>query len=263
MFALIIGIDDYQLNDIHPLCGPVADARAVATYLQDRLKAPRDHIAILENESATRAAILQELRRLANDSRIQRGDPIVIFFAGHGSEAAAPPEWETGGANTDVQLTLPHDVYCKSGGKVVAPIPDRTLGALIEAIAREKGDNILLIVDSCYSTSGKGFSDPSELVRSVPLPSDFQLHGRLDQEIWSLFPTNNGLRSRVLLSACGPSDQAREFEGRGRFTAALLDLLESCQIDKLRYCDIVSRMDINPKYVSMCLLMSSHFIFVC
>jgi hypothetical protein len=98
---------------------------------------------ILENESATRAAILENLRNLANNPLIQRGDPIVIFYAGHGSEAAAPPGWEAGGGNAKIQLTMPYDVYCQSGGKLIDPIPDRTLGALLAEISQNKGNNIV------------------------------------------------------------------------------------------------------------------------
>jgi Caspase domain len=143
MRALLVGIDRYQSNAIPPLRGAVADARAFRAYLQEELSVPQDHITILENESATRAAILDEFRRLANDPRIQRGDPIFIFHAGHGSEAPAPINWPAGGPKANIQLTLPYDVYCQSGGKLVAPIPDRTFGALLEAIARGKGDNIV------------------------------------------------------------------------------------------------------------------------
>ena len=140
---MVIGIDRYKSKDIRPLRGAVADARAFAAYLENQLSVPQDHIIILENKSATRAAILEKFGSLANDPRIRPGDPIVIFYAGHGSEAAAPPGWEAGGRNANIQVTMPYDVYCQSRGKVVDPIPDRTLGALLAAISRNKGNNIV------------------------------------------------------------------------------------------------------------------------
>jgi hypothetical protein len=144
MFSLIIGIDTYQSEDINDLRGAVADARAFAAYLEN-LGVPQDHVRILKNESATRTAILENLRSLANDPRIQRGDPIVIYYAGHGSEAVAPPGWEAGGrlGNANIQVTMPHDVFCQSGDKSVDPIPDRTLGALLDVISQNKGNNIV------------------------------------------------------------------------------------------------------------------------
>ena len=98
---------------------------------------------MLENKDATQEAILAELRRLKIDPRIQPGDPILIFYAGHGSVAAIPEGWEAGGPNSNIQLTLPYDVYCQSGDKMIAPISDRTLGTLLEAISLEKGNNIV------------------------------------------------------------------------------------------------------------------------
>ena len=143
MFALIIGIDTYGSKDIKNLRGAVADARAVEAYLEKQLSVPQDHITILENELATRAAILENLRSLANDPRIQRQDPIIVYYAGHGSEIEGPPSWEAGGQNANIQATMPYDVYCQSGSKMVDPIPDRTLGALLDGISQNKGDNIV------------------------------------------------------------------------------------------------------------------------
>ncbi|KAF8958347.1 caspase domain-containing protein [Flammula alnicola] len=253
LFALMIAINTYKSKDIRPLRGAVPDAQAVAAYLENRLSVPQDHVKILKDEFATREAILGGLGSLANDPRIQRGDPIVIFYAGHGSEAAAPPGWEAGGRNANIQVTMPYDVYCHSGGKMVDPIPDRTLGALIEAISQKKGNNIIVIMDSCYSASGtRSFSDSPNVVRSVRPPSNFKLQESLDQEIRSLFPNNGGLQSHILLSACGSSGQAWESNGRGVFTVALLDLLTNSHIDKLRYCDIVMRMKIHSDQSPHC-----------
>ena len=143
MFALVIGIDRYESNDIKDLRGAVADARAVAAYLKNQLRIPQDHITILENASATRVAILESLLSLTNDPRIQREDPILVYFAGHGGEAAAPPGWEAGGRNANIQLTMPYDVFCQSGGESIDPIPDGSLGALLDEISRNKGNNIV------------------------------------------------------------------------------------------------------------------------
>ena len=143
MFALVIGIDTYKSKDIKDLSGAVADAQAFTTYLHDQLSVPQDHLTILENEAATRLAILEELRRFANDPRIQHGNPIVVFYAGHGSEAAAPFGWEAGGPDAKIQLILPYDVDFDSRDEVFASIPDRTFGALLAAISQEKGNNIV------------------------------------------------------------------------------------------------------------------------
>jgi hypothetical protein len=103
-------------------------------------------------------------------------------------------------------------------------------------------------MDCCYSASGtRSSSDSTDDVRSVRPRSNFKLYQRLSQE-W-IFPSNGGLQSHILLTACGSSAAAWESNGRGVFTVALLELLNDSRIDKLRYCDIIMRMYIDPKYV--------------
>ena len=79
------------------------------------------------------------------------------------------------------------------------------------------------------------------------IPSD------LDQDIWSSFETSrdvergtvvhsgfarNGLRSHVLLAACGAEGIAYERAGRGLFTVELLKVFEEIGIDKLSYASL-------------------------
>ncbi|KDR74385.1 hypothetical protein GALMADRAFT_141429 [Galerina marginata CBS 339.88] len=254
LFALLIGVNNYASSDIRPLHGAVADAQSFQTYLL-QLGVPEDNITILLDESATRSAILGELRHLADDPSIQPEDPILIFYAGYGSEMASPSSWKAAGLDDMVQFFIPHDVCWKPGETAVAPIPDRTLNALLDAIADKKGDNIVVVMDSCPSyPQTRIYRGSSELIRSVCLPADFQLEESQDQDIWSRIPTNRSLRSHVLLTACGPGSygQAYESNGRGDFTVALLHFLEESKIDDLRYRDIVMRMHIDLKQNPQC-----------
>ena len=86
-------------------------------------------------------------------------------------------------------------------------------------------------------------------MRSVQPRSDFKLQEGLDQDVRSLFPRSGGLQSHVLLSACSSSGPAWESNGRGVFTVALLELLKHSRMDKLRYRDIIMRMEIPLQYV--------------
>lgn len=74
-----------------------------------------------------------------------RGDPIFIFFAGHGSELPAPRGWAAGGPDSKIQALVPQDYNSSASDpkKLVYAIPDRTVGALINKISREKGNNIV------------------------------------------------------------------------------------------------------------------------
>lgn len=111
-------------------------------YLTDTLKVPADQIRVLRNGEATRSAIIKDFTELQNDPRIRQGDPIVIFYAGHGGETTAPPGWESEGNKT--QYILPCDIKTKdNSGSDIHGIPDRTLASLLNGLAKAKGDNIV------------------------------------------------------------------------------------------------------------------------
>ena len=144
LFALIIGINKYKTVErpFLNLKGAVPDADLVQSYLQRHLGVPNSQIRNLRDSEATRAAILHEINALTTDDRIQRGDPILVFYAGHGSTAPTPKSWESGGPT--IQLLLPHDYLCENEkGQKVHGIPDRTLGVLLGRLASVKGDNIV------------------------------------------------------------------------------------------------------------------------
>ena len=91
---------------------------------------------------ARRAAILHEINALTTDDRIQRGDPILIFYAGQGSTAPTPKGWESAGPK--IQLLLPPRFSLRERkGQKVYGIPDRTLDVLLGRLASAKGDNIV------------------------------------------------------------------------------------------------------------------------
>ena len=136
MFALIIGINYYQ--NVRSLRGAARDALSFKEYLENSLEVPSGQIHILLNKAASRAAIINAFYNLRDDGRIEEGDPIFIFYAGHGSEISSPE----GEAGSKLQVLVPQD-YCERTEKYVPTIPDRTIGALIAQIAEKKGDNIV------------------------------------------------------------------------------------------------------------------------
>ena len=84
LFALVIGINGYK--ELRPtLSGAVADADATIEYLSSKTSASR--IIILKDEQATRKAIIEAFKFLNRSKDIEKNDPIVIYFAGHGGEA--------------------------------------------------------------------------------------------------------------------------------------------------------------------------------
>lgn len=142
LFAVVCGIDDYKSRDFPSLRGAVADAVDVLELLLTDYQVPRDHIRFLANEAASRLAIISALQELSADPRIRPGDPILFYFAGHGSEIYPPEGWECGGPESKIQVLVPQD-YCSEPGLEIPAIPDCTIGFLLDEIAHSKGDNIV------------------------------------------------------------------------------------------------------------------------
>lgn len=147
LFALIIGINAYQ--HVKPLRGAVADALAFKQYLQDHLSIPEQNINILLDQQATRKNITDAFQSLQEDERIENKDPIVIYYAGHGSTLPAPKDWEAGG--THIQALVPQDVnVVDASDNLIVAIPDRTIAILLNNLAYAKGNNIVSV--STYTT---------------------------------------------------------------------------------------------------------------
>jgi hypothetical protein len=148
LFALLIGIDTYKSHDIRNLTGAVADVQAFEKYLREKLQTPKSQIKTLKNDDATRKAIIEEITHLSTDTRIQSGDAILIYYAGHGARAKAPKEWEKFCNYTE--LIMPHDANKKEDNESnlgsVDVISDWELAYHLTKIAKAKGDNI---VSSC------------------------------------------------------------------------------------------------------------------
>jgi hypothetical protein len=140
-FALIIGIDEYASPEVRNLEGAVPDALSVKRYLEEDLGVMASQIRLLCNAEATRGAIIQEFNNLIADQRIHRGDPILIYYAGHGGEVDAPEGWEAG--DVKIQMLIPHDFRSNVDGQGTYGIPDRTISTLLSHIAGKCGDNIV------------------------------------------------------------------------------------------------------------------------
>jgi hypothetical protein len=109
------------------------------------LNVPRSNIVLLENEKATRSAILSTFRtHLLNNTNIpDHGDATMIFFfAGHGSSFEAPSDLIA--PNGRVEAICPVDERTKNeAGENVHAIPDYVLVRLLSELADKKGTNIV------------------------------------------------------------------------------------------------------------------------
>ncbi|KAF8584894.1 hypothetical protein K439DRAFT_1633170 [Ramaria rubella] len=262
-FALVIGIDDYE--SVNKLTGAVADADDVARFLLNHLDVPNDHITNLRDASATRKNIVQAFHNLQANPAIDRDDAIFIYFAGHGSETEAPAGWSAPGSK--IQVLLPQDTgVMDATDNPIPPIPDRTLAALLDNLAREKGNNITVVFDCCHASSGTRDNQNDRTPRTVKLPhslpKDLDLDIVLEPEFEqggraintpTVFLTSN-LRSHILLAACGSEELAYENKklGRGAFTTALIETLLNVGVDKLTYTGLMDRLPNLPRQNPQC-----------
>ena len=107
-----------------------------------QLGVPSSQIRNLRNNEATRAAIIAGIESFSLNDEIKVGDPILIYYAGHGGSAKKPETWE--GNSDKIELLVPYDYSSPlEDGNPKHGIPDRTLGALLWKLAIEKGDNIV------------------------------------------------------------------------------------------------------------------------
>ncbi|KAF7356196.1 Metacaspase-7 [Mycena venus] len=253
VFALVIGINDYIAKDsLQPLLGAVNDAKAFEKYLMEKLDVPQPNILLIENEKATRAAILSAFRShlLENKDIPDHGEATMIFFfAGHGSRADAPRNIIS--RDQKVETLCPVDERTTNeAGEYVHTIPDYTLGWLLWELAERKGRNITVILDSCHSGGMGRMPERTRTANSEsrPIPQDLDSHLWKDAKdtakshrMWA--PTAT---SHVLLAACRSNEQANEAKFKdgygGRFSTTLVSLLRWAPIESITYEELMRRM---------------------
>ncbi|KAJ7138012.1 peptidase C14, caspase domain-containing protein [Mycena epipterygia] len=257
VYAVIVGINQYQSNCMRNLEGCENDAQTVKTFLTNRFHIPESQIILLLNANATREAILENFQtHLIDNSSIEKGDAIIIYFAGHGSRVKAPESWPS--IDGKIETLVPYDERTKTpDGKVVHGIPDWTINVLLSRLAAEKGNNITVICDCCHSGGATRDNESVYRVRSVPtfepLPEnlDRTLRVALSGESYKC-----DMNSHVLLAACREQEKAYEATSDagkpcGFFTDSLVKQLREIEPNRVTYAELVGRLptlyDQNPQ----------------
>jgi Domain of unknown function (DUF4384)/Caspase domain len=159
-WAVLIGISDYiNYTDEEggDLPGAENDARGMRDVLVSKYNIPTDNILLLLNHDATRAGIESALTEWL-PARVQPGDQVTVFYAGHGSQM-----WDVSGDEDDgLDETLaPADVIPTS---TEFDISDDEFGGWLNAL---NTDNIVVYLDNC--SSGTGTRDVTPFSRSRQL----------------------------------------------------------------------------------------------
>ncbi len=135
-WAVVIGVGEYESEDIPDLEFARADAEAVYNFLKSDAAGPFDEVLYLADEEATGAAMREALFVFLQQA--DWDDLVVIYYAGHGAPDPMRP---------DNLYLLPTDSDLNSLGATGFPMWD-VKTALRRQIAAER---VLVIADACHS----------------------------------------------------------------------------------------------------------------
>lgn len=135
-WAVVIGIDDYENDNITDLNYAVSDAAGIREMLIEYYGFPADNITSLINDEASATNIKRAIAKTAKNAN--ENDRIIIFFAGHGMTEDLPSGGEMG-------YLIPYegdleDLYLSS-------VPMKELRNLSD---RFNAKHVLFLVDACY-----------------------------------------------------------------------------------------------------------------
>ncbi|KAJ6541362.1 caspase domain-containing protein [Mycena capillaripes] len=266
-FLLSIAINEYA-EPMRKLAGCVNDAEDFKSCLDEILgQTSGEAVCSLKDSFATRSAIITAFHEhLIHNPNIRPGDPIIIYYAGHGNRVQAPAEWQAPGHMVETLCPVDQGVvdlqYCNG---IVPGIPDVTINALLSMLAREKGTNITFVCDSCHSGGvDRDLGNGQNFIRRGSTAE--LLDNDLDNEILRRscekglkFGFHGNYSSHILLAACAAEENAlegpdRSGTTRGVFTRALTHELRELksfnQISFTTYSALISSLKLytqNPR----------------
>ncbi|KAF9051082.1 hypothetical protein BDZ89DRAFT_977264 [Hymenopellis radicata] len=248
MFALVIGIDNYKSGSIWNLDSCVSDARRMSRWLTSDLGIPKSHIRLLLDEEATLQNMEASfLEHLVNNKNIHKGDAILLYFAGHGSLVKAPGDWyDTKMPGREVQVLCPFDHDTKAPSGRIAGLSEPSLTALLAELSLVKGDNITLIIDSCFSPPSNKRDrrhirwTPTQKATAEDLRSCMWKGAGTPAEPLGFY--NTRITSHILLAACGTNETAAEGKDGGKFTSAFLDAVRTVPLRRSSYNRLVENV---------------------
>ena len=226
-WALLVGVGDYP-GAAFDLEGPAHDVAALRRELVENLGYPEAHVNALVDANATRANILDALRRLARDAA--PGDFVLVYLSGHGTSAYDPNRPVALAHDTGAFVPVDYQAHGSEQRKLdTLLVGSRDLRPVLAAID-EKGVHGLVLIDSCYSrnTSRSLHATTPPVYRSL----DSGLRAR---SIGVVSKTDDYPYSRLLTMAASGArevaidlnDPARTLDGKphGAFTDSVLRAL--------------------------------------
>ncbi len=199
-YAVVVGISDYQDNDIPDLRFADKDAEAFGNYLRSPAggSLDGDHLKILLNKQATMAQFANALDWLMENTK--ESDQAIIYFSGHGDV-----EKKT--------LTQPGFLLCwdaparvyMAGGAFALPM----LQEVISTLSIQTKAKVIVILDACRAGKLAGSSVGGAQATAANLSKQFA--------------------NEIKILSCQPNEYSIEGEqwggGRGAFSFNLVNSL--------------------------------------
>lgn len=173
--ALLIGVSHYPHLAGRSLEGPVNDLRLMRHMLQ-RLGFSDEQVHELSEAAGpahwpTRQNVLDALAAL--DRKSQRGDWVVVYFAGHGSQvpqsATTRAAWPEADGFDEVFLTRDTTHWDARRQRVEGAIVDDEFAAVFDRL-RRRGVRIWAVFDTCHAdgmTRSHNQGDASSVLRFI------------------------------------------------------------------------------------------------
>ncbi|MBD2772747.1 caspase family protein [Iningainema tapete] len=246
IYALLVGIDKYHPNSGVPcLYGCVNDIKAIEAYLRKRIitgsewqLVESDVPWLLINEHSTRRAIINGFQQ--HLYKADSEDIALFYFAGHGSQEAAPQEFCSEEPDHLIENLVCYDSRTQNG----LHLADKELDYLIYQLAKNN-PHILVILDCCHS--GTGTRNPEVAVRQAVVDGrrrDLKDFIFSEQWVRDRNSANYKPGRHVTLAACRSHETAKEYtpeDGvtRGVFSYFLMRSLHNSN-NIISYIDLIS-----------------------
>ena len=145
--ALLIAVPDTPYSAMTlPLEGPSNDVAALRSTLVDQWGFRDDHIRTLDGRESNKAAILDALDRLVDET--SAGDHVLVYFSGHGTSFLGGQT----GLRRDTGALVPADIKDGTEAEVIDGliVGSRDLRPRFDRLDHS-GAEALVLFDACYS----------------------------------------------------------------------------------------------------------------
>ncbi len=243
LYVLFIGIDAYQHPEIGNLQGCKKDVSKFDELLNSHplLKDQEKEVFTLVDEKATRKNIIEAFRNHFGKSN--KKDTALFCFSGHGTTEPSPQEFINAGLEGhQLESLLPYDSRVDG----IYNIADKELRVLLSEISN-RGTQVVTILDCCHSGSitrlNKNEYSRSRQDYSVKYDQARPLEDFLDgfyskQETLQIPPAEY-----LALCACEPQQKAIEDDRGGRFTSAIIEVLNAYTQKLPSYAELYAQVN--------------------